>query len=109
VKTHCCYCGMQCGIQLKEKDNKITGFEPWLEFPFNEGRLCPKGIMRYMQNNHPDRILNPIKRVEGKGFVKTDWETAMGTTVSETKRIPKEYCQDALAMLSVVSLTNEKS
>ena len=28
VKTHCCYCGMQCGIQLKVKDNKIAGFEP---------------------------------------------------------------------------------
>ena len=34
VKTHCCYCGMQCGIKLKVKDNKIAGFEPWEEFPF---------------------------------------------------------------------------
>ena len=21
VKTHCCFCGQQCGIQLKVKDN----------------------------------------------------------------------------------------
>jgi assimilatory nitrate reductase catalytic subunit len=47
VKTHCCFCGMQCGIQLKVKDNKVIGFEPWKEFPFNEGRLCPKGVQRY--------------------------------------------------------------
>ena len=65
VKTHCCYCGMQCGIKLKVKDNKIAGFEPWEEFPFNEGRLCPKGVMRYMQNNHPDRLMDPIERVDG--------------------------------------------
>lgn len=109
VKTHCCYCGMQCGIQLKVKDNKVAGFEPWMEFPYNEGRLCPKGVQRYMQNNHPDRILDPLKRVEGKGFEPTTWDYAMEKTVSEIKRIQNQYGKDAFAMLSGVSLTNEKS
>ncbi|MFZ1396047.1 MAG: hypothetical protein WAS33_04070, partial [Candidatus Promineifilaceae bacterium] len=27
VKTHCCFCGQQCGIQLKVKDNEVIGFE----------------------------------------------------------------------------------
>lgn len=109
VKTHCCFCGMQCGIQLKVKDNKVAGFEPWMEFPFNEGRLCPKGVQRYLQNNHPDRLLNPLQRVEGKGFEKITWEAAMSRTVSEIQRIQKTYGNDAMSMLSGVSLTNEKS
>ena len=29
VKTHCCFCGQQCGIQLKARDNRVIGFEPW--------------------------------------------------------------------------------
>ena len=33
VKTHCCFCGVQCGIQLKVKDNHVIGFEPWEDFP----------------------------------------------------------------------------
>jgi len=33
VKTHCCFCGVQCGIQLKVKENAVIGFEPWEEFP----------------------------------------------------------------------------
>src|SRR5262249_14299823 len=37
VKTHCCFCGQQCGIQLKVKDNRVVGFEPWEDFPFNRG------------------------------------------------------------------------
>ena len=57
VKTHCCFCGQQCGIQLKVKDNAILGFEPWEDFPFNRGMLCPKGVKRYLQNAHPDRLL----------------------------------------------------
>src|ERR1039458_2524549 len=37
VKTHCCFCGQQCGIQLKVRENRVIGFEPWEEFPFNHG------------------------------------------------------------------------
>ncbi|MDP9361589.1 MAG: hypothetical protein M3P29_09065 [Acidobacteriota bacterium] len=28
VSTHCCFCGQQCGINLKVKDNIVIGFEP---------------------------------------------------------------------------------
>ena len=58
VKTHCCFCGQQCGIQLKVRDNQVIGFEPWEEFPFNRGMLCPKGVKRYLQSTHPDRLLS---------------------------------------------------
>lgn len=109
VKTHCCFCGMQCGIKLLVKNDKVVGFDPWMEFPFNEGRLCPKGVQRYLQNNHPDRLMDPIKSIPGKGFVTVSWEDAMSETVSEIKRIQNTYGNDAFAMLSGVSLTNEKS
>lgn len=109
VKTHCCFCGMQCGMLLKVKDNAIVGFEPWMEFPYNKGRLCPKGVQRYLQNNHPDRLLSPLQRVEGKGFLPIDWDTALDRTVSEIRRIQGKYGNDAFAMLSGVSITNEKS
>ena len=109
VKTHCCFCGQQCGIQLKVRDDKVIGFEPWEEFPFNKGKLCPKGVKRYLQGNHPDRLLAPLKRVEGAGFQPISWEEAFSTTVREIQRIQKEHGKDSVAMLSGVSLTNEKS
>src|SRR5664279_2570367 len=56
VKTHCCFCGQQCGIQLRVRNNKVVGWEPWEDFPFNLGKLCPKGVKRYMQDEHPDRL-----------------------------------------------------
>ena len=109
IKTHCCFCGQQCGIQLKVRENRVIGFEPWEEFPFNKGKLCPKGVKRYMQDNHPDRLLSPLKRVEGKGFEPIDWEEAYSTTISEIKRVQETYGKNAVAILSGVSLTNEKS
>lgn len=108
VKTHCCFCGQQCGIQLKTKDNKVIGFEPWEDFPFNRGKLCPKGVKRYMQNEHPDRLLTPLERVDGQGFREITTEAALERTVREIKRIQSEYGNDAFGVLSGSSLSNER-
>ncbi len=109
VKTHCCFCGQQCGIQLKVREGKVIGFEPWEDFPFNRGKLCPKGVKRYMQDNHPDRLLAPMKRVEGEGFAPISWDEALDATVSAIRRAQEKYGMNSVAVLSGVSLTNEKS
>lgn len=108
VKTHCCFCGVQCGIQLKVKDNKVIGFEPWEEFPVNQGKLCPKGVKRYMQNDHPDRLLSPLIRNES-GFREANWPEAMSKTVTAIKDIQAKYGKDAFAFLGGASMTNEKA
>jgi assimilatory nitrate reductase catalytic subunit len=109
VKTHCCFCGQQCGIQLKVKGNRVVGFEPWEDFPFNRGKLCPKGVKRYMQDEHPDRLTSPLARVEGAGFSSILWRDAMDRTVREIRRIQSDYGNDSFAVLTGASLTNEKA
>src|SRR5688572_25596040 len=108
VKTHCCFCGVQCGIQLKVKDNKIVGFEPWEEFPVNHGMLCPKGVKRYLQNGHPDRLLSPLVRGEG-GFREATWNEALDRTVGAMRDIQTRYGRDSFAVLGGASMTNEKA
>ena len=111
VETHCCFCGQQCGIKLKVKDNEVVGFEPWYEFPFNEGKLCPKGVKRYLQGSHPDRLLHPLELdpTSPDGFRQVSWDHALDRVVAEVQRIQADHGADAFAMLSGVSLTNEKS
>ncbi|MFC3859907.1 molybdopterin oxidoreductase family protein [Deinococcus antarcticus] len=108
VETHCCFCGQQCGIKLKVKDNSIVGFEPRYDFPFNRGKLCPKGIKRYLQGSHPDRLLYPMKRTES-GYERISWDQALSETVAKIQEIQAKYGKDSFAMLSGVSLSNEKS
>jgi assimilatory nitrate reductase catalytic subunit len=111
VKTHCCFCGQQCGIQLKVKDNVVTGFEPWYEFPFNRGMLCPKGIKRYLQGAHPDRLLTAFKRDANvpEGFSPIGYDEAIKRVASEISRIQKQHGNAAFGVLSGASLTTEKA
>ncbi len=42
VKTHCCFCGQQCGIQLRVRNNKIVGWSRGKTFP-SIGEALPEG------------------------------------------------------------------
>src|SRR5262245_65219691 len=111
VKTHCCFCGQQCGIQLKVKGNVVIGFDPWEDFPFNQGMLCPKGVKRYLQGAHPDRLLTALERDESAegGFRPITYDRAINRVASEIQRIQSTYGADAFAVLSGASLTIEKA
>ena len=90
------------------KDERVVGVEPWEEFPFNRGKLCPKGVKRYLQNNHPDRLLRPLVRT-GRGFAPIPWDEALDLVVERIERIQARHGRDAFAVLSGASLTNEKA
>lgn len=111
VKTHCCFCGQQCGMQLKVKDNTIVGVEPWYEFPFNKGMMCPKGVKRYLQQAHPDRLVSAYEKdaTSSSGFRKLGYEDAIRRTAEAIDRIQREHGRDAFAVLSGASLTTEKT
>jgi assimilatory nitrate reductase catalytic subunit len=110
VKTHCCFCGQQCGIQLKVKGNTVVGFEPWLDFPFNKGMLCPKGVRRYLQSSHHDRLTSAYARdtTSPEGFRAVPYGEAIAQVASEIQRIQSKYGSDAFGVLGGASMTTEK-
>jgi len=111
VKTHCCFCGQQCGIQLKVRGNEVIGFEPWEDFPFNRGMLCPKGVKRYLQGSHPDRLTSALKRDPAApgGFRRIGYDEAIGAVAAAITRVQEQHGPAAVAMLGGASLTTEKT
>jgi assimilatory nitrate reductase catalytic subunit len=98
-------------MQLKVKDNTIIGIEPWYEFPFNGGMLCPKGVKRYLQQGHPDRLVRALEAapdVPGR-FRPIDYEAAIRRTADAIARLQREHGPDAVAVLTGASLTTEKA
>ena len=111
VKTHCCFCGQQCGIQLKVRGNEVIGFEPWEDFPFNRGMLCPKGVKRYLQGSHPDRLLTAIRRdpTAAGGFSPMPYHDAIAHVAREIKRLQDAHGPASVGLLGGASLTTEKT
>ena len=111
VDTHCCFCGQQCGMTLKVRGNRVIGLEPRYDFPFNRGMLCPKGVNRYLQGGHPDRLLTALVRDPSHtgGFAPIAYEDAVRRTAEAIRRIQDEHGPDAFAVLSGASLTTEKT
>ncbi|HET8654770.1 MAG TPA: molybdopterin oxidoreductase family protein, partial [Longimicrobiaceae bacterium] len=111
VKTHCCFCGQQCGLQLVVKENVVLGVEPWYEFPFNRGMMCPKGVKRYLQQAHPDRLVRALAKDDRApgGFRPMGYEEAVQRVAGEIDRIQSRYGRNAFAVLTGASLTTEKS
>jgi assimilatory nitrate reductase catalytic subunit len=99
---------MQCGIQLKVRDNKVVGFEPWEEFPFNHGMLCPKGVKRYLQGEHPDRLLTPLVRTD-RGFQAISYAEALDIAAQRITEIRDKYGPDAVAIYGGASMITEKA
>ncbi|HEY7357545.1 MAG TPA: molybdopterin-dependent oxidoreductase, partial [Ktedonobacterales bacterium] len=110
VPTHCCYCGVQCGMYLRVADGKVVGVEPREDFPLNHGMLCPKGATAYQTVNHPDRLLYPMMRRTGKQspLERVTWDEALDAIVQRFTAIQALHGKDAVAIYSGSSMTNEK-
>ncbi|WP_437641955.1 molybdopterin oxidoreductase family protein [Sorangium sp. So ce854] len=111
VKTHCCFCGQQCGIQLKVRHNEVIGFEPWEDFPFNRGMLCPKGVKRYLQGSHPDRLLTALRRdpAAPSGFRAIPYAEAIEAAARAIARLQEQHGPASIGVLGGASLTTEKT
>jgi assimilatory nitrate reductase catalytic subunit len=110
VPTHCCFCGVQCGMYLKVAGGKVVGVEPREDFPLNHGMLCPKGTTAYQTVNHPDRLTYPLMRRAGKAspLERASWDEVLDAIAGRFRAIQAEYGKDAVAIYSGSSMTNEK-
>lgn len=109
VPTHCCFCGVQCGMNLRVAEGRVIGVEPRF-FPHNQGNLCPKGIVAYQQVGHPDRLQYPLIRRGGKGspLERASWEEALSLISGRWKALQQEHGKDSVAVYGGSSMTNEK-
>src|SRR5690606_22583773 len=70
-----------------------------------------KGVKRYLQGGHPDRLLTAMKRDPGApgGFSPMPYEEAIQRVADEIGRIQGKYSADAFAVLTGASITSEKA
>lgn len=87
-------CHEGCGVLLYVKDGKLVKVMGDPDFPFNQGRLCPRCIVLTEVVYHPDRLKYPLKRVGQRGednWERITWEEALDTIANRFNEIKGEY------------------
>lgn len=112
LRSHCCYCSMQCGVDLIRTDNEL-GWEikPSPDFPVATGRLCQKGLHALGHVVHEERLLLPMRRKtplsSGASWQASSWVDALEDISSRIMTIQQRYGHDAVSVFGGGSLTNE--
>lgn len=69
-------CWDSCGFLVTVEDGKVTKVEGNPEHPITQGKICGRGRMLEHRANSEDRLLYPLKKVEGN-FEQISWEQAL--------------------------------
>src|SRR3954447_688627 len=90
VQSACLLCSNGCGCDIAVKDGRMVGVRGRPHDSVNHGRLGPKGLYASTPwASSPDRLTRPLVRESGR-LVESDWDTAMGRIVGESKRLLDE-------------------
>ncbi|MCW8957084.1 MAG: hypothetical protein OQL09_09385, partial [Gammaproteobacteria bacterium] len=64
--TTCHQCPAACGLHARVREGRVRKLEGNPASPINHGRLCPMGQAGLQLHYHPDRITQPLARIDGK-------------------------------------------
>lgn len=63
--TFCRICEVYCGLVATVEDGRITKLRPDEDHVVSRGYACPKGLAAHEVTHDPDRVLHPLKKVDG--------------------------------------------
>ncbi|MBD2703656.1 molybdopterin-dependent oxidoreductase [Spirosoma sp. BT702] len=110
MQTTCCYCGVGCGIVVKQESNGRLTVEGDKQHPSNRGMLCSKGMnLHYTVMDQSDRLLYPQMRLNrSMPMQRVSWDSALDRTAAVFKTFIEKFGPDSVAFyVSGQCLTEE--
>ncbi|MBT2540583.1 molybdopterin oxidoreductase family protein [Streptomyces sp. ISL-44] len=108
--THCPYCALQCGMNLRpEPGGEGVAVEERADFPVNRGALCGKGRTAPAVLSSRVRLTGPLVRTHAGRLEPATWEEALDTVAEGLARTGRAYGPDAVGVFGGGGLTNEKA
>ncbi len=81
-------CWDSCGFVVEVENGKVVKIDGDKDHPITKGKICGRGRMLETRTNSDDRILYPLKKVDGE-FQRITWEQAL-TEISEKLLIVRQ-------------------
>lgn len=97
-KTGCVLCAQNCGLEVSVEDGRMVKVRPDKDNPRSQGYVCRKGL-NVINHQYPrDRLLRPLKRVDGR-FEPISWDQAMDEIAAKMKSIVNNHGPRSLAFM----------
>jgi anaerobic selenocysteine-containing dehydrogenase len=97
-KTHyrtCNLCEAMCGIEIVTSGKQILSIKGDKLDTFSRGHICPKATALQDLHEDPDRLRQPIEKINGQ-WKEISWEAAYEKTVAYIKAVQSKYGHDAV-------------
>ena len=85
----CRQCSSGCGISVKTRELRAIKVEGNDNHPVNKGKVCVRGQAGLQVLYNPDRVKNPMMRINGK-LQKTTWSKAINHVADKLKAADKD-------------------
>ena len=111
VRSTCNFCGVGCQVDLnvdREANRVVKVTSPPPGTTVNDGNLCVKGRFANDFIHHPDRLTEPLIRVDGE-LRPAGWDEALDRVVAGLQSVAAERGSDALAFISSSRCTGEEN
>jgi anaerobic selenocysteine-containing dehydrogenase len=86
-----------CGLEVTVQDGRTTSMRGHAADPLSRGHICPKAFALQDIHDDPDRLRQPVRKVDG-AWVETSWEEAIDLVVDRLAAIRAEHGHDAVAV-----------
>ena len=88
--TFCRICEATCGLAVEVDNNTINNIQPDTSHPVSKGYACVKGLSLAKFVNSPDRITQPLKRIDGQ-LQPITWDQAISEIAGKLKAIHQQH------------------
>ncbi|MGH1370876.1 MAG: molybdopterin oxidoreductase family protein [Cellvibrionaceae bacterium] len=99
IKTHyraCHLCEAICGVEIKTQGDQVLSIKGDKADPFSRGHICPKATALQDLHTDPDRLKQPVKKVDG-GWETISWDEAYQTVAEKLIDVQERHGKDAVA------------
>jgi assimilatory nitrate reductase catalytic subunit len=102
TRTTCPYCGVGCGVAIRQQAGAVLPVAGDEQHPANFGRLCVKGSALHDTLDLEGRLLYPS--VHGQ---RTSWDSALDTVAGAMRKVIDEHGPQALAIYAAGQILTE--
>jgi anaerobic selenocysteine-containing dehydrogenase len=88
-------CWDSCGFNVTVENDRVVKVEGDPSHPITKGKICGRGRMLETRTNSPERLLYPLKKVNGE-FIQISWEQALDEIAEKMIDIKAQYGSTAV-------------